>query len=237
VNSKFSANFARASRVWDAIPLTDLLTVIIIIISIITIGAILISGSGSTAPQAHSSLLIAFIIACSTGVILLGVLILKTSGNYRKTTYDYTFAFVLDEWFEKLKPSRLEAVEACKKYLNLNSQKNEVEKWGEIAVEERAKVEPVLDFFEDLGFYLHGCQISDEVAHHHYHHWLRGYYSVLKSYIKFYQENDEKGDASAYIWIGPLFERLSEIEKKRPMPKLILKSYEDKMDFLNEEPS
>ena len=113
MSPKFSANFARASRVWDAMPLTDLLTVIIIIISIITIGAILIAGNIN--PQTASSLLIAFKIACCTGIVLVVVLILKTVGNYRKITYDYTLAFILDEWFEKLESKRSEAAEVCKK--------------------------------------------------------------------------------------------------------------------------
>jgi len=33
---------------------------------------------------------------------------------------------------------------------------------------ELAKIDDVLDFFEDLGFYQHGYQISPEVIHHHF---------------------------------------------------------------------
>lgn len=216
-----------------AIPIADLLTVILIVVAVVAIGATFIGGNAN--PQTMPYLWTAWRVAFWTGVVLIVLLILKTRVEYKRRKFDYTLAFIFDEWFEKLKSQRSEAAKVCKRYLDLKSQKGEVEKWGDIAVDDREKVEPVLDFFEDLGFYLHGDQISDEVAHHHYYHWLLGYYSVLESYIEFYHKHDPNGEPSGYVWIGPLFDRLSEIEKTRPRPTLILKSYEAKTDFLKEE--
>jgi len=233
VNPKTSAHLAKGRRILTAIPTADLLTVILIIVTVGTIGATLIGGN--VTPQTMPYLWAAWKAAIGTGIVLIVLLILKTRVEYKRRKYDYTLAFILDEWFEKLELQRSEAAKVCKKYLDLKSQKGDMEKWGDIAVEEREKVEPVLDFFEDLGFYLHGDQISDEVAHHHYYHWLLGYYSILESYIEFYQKHDPNGEPSAYVWIEPLFNRLSEIEKTRPRPTLILKSYEAKVDFLKEE--
>lgn len=125
------------------------------------------------------------------------------------------------------------AAKVCIQYLNFPSQKGEMEKWGEIPVKEREKVEPVLDFFETVGFYLEGGQISDEVVHHHFHHWMRGWYSNLKSYIDYYQkiENEE----AAYINVRKLYDRVSLIEGEFPRPTVFLTTREQKLDFLEEE--
>ena len=82
------------------------------------------------------------------------------------------------------------------------------------------KVEPVLDFFEDLGFYLRGDQFSDEVAHHHFFHSIRGWYSNLESYVEYYR--NVRNENAAYENIKPLHERLSRIEKGYDKPKLWL---------------
>ena len=36
--------------------------------------------------------------------------------------------------------------------------------------DELSVIDDVLDFFEDVGFYERGDQISPEVAHHHFYH-------------------------------------------------------------------
>lgn len=219
VNPKFYGHISRFNRGVRSIPVADLLMVILIVATILTVPTL-----------AGGNFLLKFIL-----VVMVIVLIVKTAVEYRHKKYDFELVFIFDEAFEKLIPQRKDAANVCKKYLDLKSQKGEIEKWGEIESKEREKVEPVLDFFEDVGFYLHGNQISDEVAHHHYYHWLLGYWSNLESYIQFYHKHDPNGEPSAYVWIEPLFERLSEIEKKLPMPKTFLKSNSDKMDFLDEE--
>jgi len=47
---------------------------------------------------------------------------------------------------------------------------------------------------EDMGFYLNGDVFSEEMAHHNFFHWIRGWYSVLKSYIEVYQEETDGED-------------------------------------------
>jgi hypothetical protein len=94
-----------------------------------------------------------------------------------------------------------------------------------------------LDFFEDLGYYLNGDVFSDELTHHNFFHWIRGWYSVLKTYIEFYQEEKEGEDEkTTYCWIESLYQRTAEIEKEGTQkPKLWLTKLEDMQDFLESE--
>jgi hypothetical protein len=172
----------------------------------------------------------------AVAIVLFVVLIPKTMLEYRKKTFDYELISKYDEKFESLDHARQKAAKVCKSYLNLEKNgSDEVSKWEFIDKHDRSRIEPILDFFEDLGFYLKGDQFSDLVVHHYFYHWIRGYYSVLKSYIDFYRK--ENGDESAYIHIESLFQRVSvvEIEQKYKYPKLLLDSKEEKIDFIEDE--
>ncbi len=167
-------------------------------------------------------------------IFLVIVLIPKTILEYRRQTYDYDLISKYDEKFEGLDPVRQKAAKVCKDYLNLDkSGTDEVNKWEFINKHDRSRVEPVLDFFEDLGFYVKGDRISDLIVHHYFYHWIRGYYSVLKSYIEFYRK--ESGDKSAYIYIEPLFKRMSVVEEKNEFQKFFLDTKEEKIDFIDDE--
>jgi len=86
---------------------------------------------------------------------------------------------------------------------------------------------------KDLGFYLQGDQFSDEVAHHHFFHSIRGWYSNLESHIEYYR--NVRNEKAAYENIQPLYDRVSRIEKGYDKPKLWLDTDQEKREFLNEE--
>lgn len=72
-----------------------------------------------------------------------------------------------------------------------------------------ADIDPVLDFFEDLGFYESGGQISAEVIHHHhFFHWIRAYWEQTEPYVRDWQ----KKEPARWDHLEELFETLQEIE-------------------------
>jgi len=166
------------------------------------------------------------------GVLLFLLIVVKTWLEYRKRTYDPTLIFQFQREFDALeeKDVRIDAANVCITFLKLPEDSR---KWKSLPRKEQEKLEPVLDFFEDLGFYLNGDQFSDEVAHHHFFHAIRGWYSNLESYIKYYRE--DRHQEAAYENIQPLYERVSRIEKKYNKPILWLNTDDEKLEFLKEE--
>jgi hypothetical protein len=74
-----------------------------------------------------------------------------------------------------------------------------------------ADIDGVLDFFEDVGFYLRGDQMTPEVAHHYFHYYFRGYYCAAREYIETQQEKEP-----AYLeHVHYLFDTIHEIEIER----------------------
>ena len=69
-------------------------------------------------------------------------------------------------------------------------------------------IDDVLDFFEDIGFYERGGQISPETAHHHFYHWLRIYRQAARPYIEAWR----KDEPARWKHIDDLFETASEVE-------------------------
>ena len=70
------------------------------------------------------------------------------------------------------------------------------------------KIDDVLDFFEDVGFYVNGGQISPEIAHHHFYHWLRMYWQASIDYVEAWR----KRESARWNHIDALFEITSEVE-------------------------
>ena len=48
--------------------------------------------------------------------------------------------------------------------------------------------ERVLDFFDSIGFFMQGDEITPEVAHHTYYYWIDGYYRATCRYIEVIRE-------------------------------------------------
>jgi len=75
-------------------------------------------------------------------------------------------------------------------------------------IEELDSIDDILDFFEDIGFYVRGEQISPEVAHHHFYHWIRGYWFASRVYIEAWQKKEKE----RWNHIGELLLILDEVE-------------------------
>jgi len=103
--------------------------------------------------------------------------------EYRKRTYDPTWIFKYQEIFEEKKAERKSAAQTLLRYHGRLSQIAELGT-------ELSPIDDVLDLLEDLGFYVYGDQISPEVAHHHFYHWIRGYWEASRQYLKAYQVNE-----------------------------------------------
>jgi hypothetical protein len=154
--------------------------------------------------------------------------VLHTIFRFRQLTYDTTWAEKLQERFDKLESDgvRANAAKILKDYHgHLTDKKNHAK---------MTEIEPVLDFFEDLGFYVSGDQISPEVAHHYFYHWLRGYWIAAQKYINQYRRSEPK----TYKYIEPLFKTLAAKEyfwdknKRRQEGKMSIKELDE---FLDEE--
>src|SRR4029077_8270466 len=89
--------------------------------------------------------------------------------EYRKRKYDPTWTLKYQEMFDGMTKER---AEAARTILKNKSSLSKVEEMRD----ELSLIDPVLDFFEDIGFYMRGDVISPETAHHHFYHWIRGYH-------------------------------------------------------------
>jgi hypothetical protein len=141
------------------------------------------------------------------GVVGVVLLIFQSYSEYCRRTYDPTWIFKFDERFydDNMKQVRTKASKLLKKRQgNLRN-----------TSEDLADIDDVLDFFEDLGFYEYGDQITPEVAHHHFYHWIRGYYLASRDYIDAWRQKEP----SRWEHIPELFNNTSLIEAKRTRSK------------------
>jgi hypothetical protein len=152
----------------------------------------------SSAPPAHVSTIYVLTIAT---VITLVLLALQWRFEYRKRTYEPTWAlkFTDNFWSRDMRDTRRRAAEALKPSLS---------KTAEL---KSSDLDEVIDFFEVLGFYMQGDQITPEVAHHSFHHWICGYYSAANDYIATVRQTN----ASSWEHVEVLFEMTHEIEVER----------------------
>ena len=222
---------AKLTRVFGSFPTIDLIYSLLVVAAVITIAATLIGGRNMT-PENNATVLYIFWTAVVIGVFLILVIIIKTWLEYRRKTYDPALIFQFQKEFDLLeeKGSRLQAAKACMAFLNMPKASRN---WETLSSKDHEKVERLLDFFEDVGFYLNGDQFSDEVTHHHFFHWIRGWYSNLDSYIDYYRNT--RNQQAAYENIHVLYDRVSRIEKKYEKPILWLSTDEEKLEFLKEE--
>ena len=134
-------------------------------------------------------------------LIALAFIILQARLEYRRKTYDPTWIFKFDERFKGMRQERLNASQLLL---------NDISTPASLDDAELAKIDDVLDFFEDLGFYQHGYQISPEVIHHHFYHWIRGYWSAARTYV----ERSRRDERKAWEHLEELFETGCDIETR-----------------------
>jgi hypothetical protein len=148
------------------------------------------------------------------GIIVICLLGLRAWSEYRQQTYDPKWMSSMfwnefdSEWTQA---ARCSAAKTLKIYggeklrLALKAENLDLEHPNLVNIDD------TLDFFEDLGFYVEGDQISPEVAHQAFFYWIEGYYLASKDYIEFCQ----KTNTTAWDHIKPLYEVTREVEAKK----------------------
>lgn len=156
--------------------------------------------------------------------VLLVLLVAKTCFQYQNRTYDPMWALRFQTIFDDMQGKRQKAAQALLKH---NGDRKNVD----AHMSELSDVDDVLDFFEDIGFYVKGGQISAEVAHHHFYHWIRGYWKASRNYIEACQEFEP----ARWVHICDLFETTCEIEISQTKKSKEQELEGDSVTFLNEE--
>jgi hypothetical protein len=133
----------------------------------------------------------------------MALLVFQMRAEYRKRTYDPTWALKFSDIFDSkdMKCTRSKAARTLKDNIGRLRDSNFAS----------SDVDDVLDFFEDLGFYMQGDQITPEVAHHSFHYWICGYYSIARDYLEVGQEKEP----SRWEFVKILFDATNEIEVER----------------------
>jgi hypothetical protein len=123
------------------------------------------------------------------GVVAFGVAVViaifQTWEKYVRATYNPTWTLKYQDLWEQAVEKRSKAAETIK---SLRKELENIEKWGH----ELAEIDDALDILEDIGFYVNGSQISPESAHHHFYHWIRGYYQLAKPYLEAQHKDEPK---------------------------------------------
>jgi len=136
-------------------------------------------------------------------VMAITVVACQTWFEYRRRTHDPTWILQYQKMFDEMTTQR------CLAAKTLIEQKGHL---GDLEGKEDVldKIDDVLDFFEDVGFYQKGGQISPETAHHHFYHWLRMYWQASREYVEAWQNKE----GARWNHIGGLFEITSEVEMR-----------------------
>jgi hypothetical protein len=105
----------------------------------------------------------------------------------RKMNYSPELVMKHDEIFnsEEMKKQRSIAARTLK---NLTG-KDDVAKNEEAL---RKNVDDILDFFETLGFYVKGDQMSAKVVHQYFYYWICGYWAVARDYVNYRRKEEPK---------------------------------------------
>jgi len=158
----------------------------------------------------------------------LAFLIFQTLLEYRRRTHDPTWILRYQEQFDSSTMIEKRAA-AADVLLSHKGKLAEIEENGD----DLEVIDDVLDFFEDLGFYESGDQVSPEVVHHHFYHWIRGYWHAARPYIEAWR----KRERTRWNHIEKLFEKVTAIESsetKHPPEELVMSGH-DVEQFLRAE--
>lgn len=153
------------------------------------------------------------------GLVLMG---LNAWAEYKQRTYDPSLAMRFDEkfWSEAIISKRKKAADTL---LNQTGNLRRIER-------DLIAVDDILDFLEDLGFFQHGHQVSPEIMHHLFYHWIRGYYIATRDRIYAWQREEP----ARWCHIKELYEMTDCIEGRFDKGKKEL-SQDQIKTFLEEE--
>jgi hypothetical protein len=145
------------------------------------------------------------------GIVAAGLLALRAWSEYRQQTYDpkWISSMFWNEFdSESTKAARCLAAKTLRAYEGEKLRLALATKDPYLEHPALTNIDDALDFFEDLGFYVEGDQISPEVAHQAFFYWIEGYYLASKEYIEFCQKTSK----TAWDHFKPLYEVTSEVE-------------------------
>lgn len=165
-------------------------------------------------------------------IIALAIAAFQTWERHRRLTYDPTWALAYQRMFGAMDEDGRRK-DAAKTLRNHRGDLSRIEEMRE----ELSPIDEVLDFLEDIGFYVKGAQISPEAAHHHFYHWIRGYYQSSRAYIDKYQEKEPARWENLGFLFGITTEVEREVEKRieRKTGRRVGPQEEDLDAFLREE--
>jgi hypothetical protein len=165
-------------------------------------------------------------IALGGFLVALAIAALRTWEEYRRTTYDPTWALKFQERFDNMwvTKDRQNAARV------LRDQKANLSKIDDDRFD-LSPIDEVLDFFEDIGFYTFGRHISPEAAHHHFFHWIRGYYENALPYITAWRAKE----AARWGRLSWLYLVTKELEARAEKKSGRAGAQEDLATFLEEE--
>jgi len=145
------------------------------------------------------------LIMASILIVGLAFIIYQTYLSYERRTYDPTWTWRFQSKFDRIARHRLAAATVLKEKRDILSDI----KRNQETLEE---IDEVLDFFEDVGFYMQGDYVTPEAAHHQFYHWLRGYWLSAKPYV------DARRALESAVWenVENLFIATNEIEYGYP---------------------
>lgn len=134
--------------------------------------------------------------------LCLGVLLIVARNyvEHRRVIYDPHWALNFQDRFDRMGPDRARAAKLLRENKGTLA---DIENKPELA-----GIDDVLDFFEDLGFYQRGDQISPEVTHHHFYHWARAYWQAAGSYVGAWRRKEP----ARWNHVEELFDTICDIE-------------------------
>lgn len=214
-------------RVWRFVGVATLLFVTLVLPMIAVMVAGILSASNPIQPTPSSPVAAHAWSALPGWTILLFIigvvgLFLHAVFEYQRRTHDPTWIFRFQDIFDG--DDFIELRKAAVDVLRKNR--------GNLAATdlELTPIDEVLDFFEDLGFYERGGQISVEVIHHHFYYWIRGYYRAAEPYIKARQAEE----SATWEHLEPLLALLQRVEAEHDRYKDYLTD-KDLDEFFDEE--
>ncbi len=155
---------------------------------------------------------------------VLSLLAFRAKAEYQRRTYDPTWVLKFDEIFNS----------ESMKIIRGKAAKSLIDNRGNLANDETSlpDLDDVLNILDTVGFYEHGHQITPEVAHHHFHYWVHGYYQAAHEYIEWC----ESSEPTVWEFIKELYDMTNSIEIERSGGKRKALLDEKRMlDFLEDE--
>lgn len=217
---EFLMRAARNKRFVRCISATDIAALLAAITAVVGVGVSLAIGHRNSGVVG-----LVFLFAVLSAVVLAALVWAKTCNEFEAKTFDASKIIPFDaRYFYEMRQERSVAAAACLEFLDKGA-------WGD--VNEKENVELILDLLVDLAFYLKAGEFSDEVVHHHFFHWIRGWHAALHHYIPHFSEIN--GGDSPYGEIAHLYLRTRAIEMQEPRPKIQLEHESEIRKFLLEE--